>query len=178
METYPADTRESDPSTTPPSNSMAIMVVCKQWHTMTAAVFRINSDKPAAVISAFVPRGQQLCSAVTAHHVRKNIKENSVLTPVFTSSESHSGPVSSNMMMLWTAETPVTTHGQLWVEVTPNVNRNLQSSSSGVILLFKVLKTSREALSLFAVGLIHQKQFYSQVLGGRHVFLNKLETES
>lgn len=27
--THPAETRESDPSTTPPSNSMARMVVCK-----------------------------------------------------------------------------------------------------------------------------------------------------
>ena len=31
--TYPADTRESDPSTTPPLNSMAMMVVYKQKET-------------------------------------------------------------------------------------------------------------------------------------------------
>lgn len=35
QQTYPADTRESDPSTTPPLNSIAMMVVYKQRETIS-----------------------------------------------------------------------------------------------------------------------------------------------
>ena len=128
--TYPADTRESDPSTTPPLNSTAIMVVCRQEAAITtiSCVFSRRSIPHVAQ-----GRGGAAARTLTGPaglRTTLRVLYSPRFSPPRTTTLAPSLPACRR-----TAAAPVTTPATVPVCAAPGVHRNVQPSSAAPLLL-------------------------------------------